>query len=256
MTAVEPAMLTASATTPTAPAIVTAPPTTPTPTPTPSLTENDLWLLNYYRSSEINGALFFGRVARIVRGPLQVDVTHHFADESNHAKYWTQTISDLGFEASVRRTSGYQDQYLEAAGMPVNLMEVMAITQVFEKRVIGQYHDHLRFEGTHPLVRRTIRRIMEDERWHVKYVRDALAAMAEKYGQERVDATLAHFTAADEEVYANTLAEYGERVAFLAQTRPIAAPIAEPAAKSVAEPVPTATIPPTELAATAPATGP
>ena len=47
--------------------------------------ENELWLLSYYRSSEINGALFFGRVARTVRGPLQVDVTHHFADEANHA---------------------------------------------------------------------------------------------------------------------------------------------------------------------------
>jgi hypothetical protein len=183
------------------------------------ITENDLWLLNYYRNSEINGALFFGRVARIVRGPLQVDVTHHFADESNHARYWTDCISDLGFEARIR-TSGYQDQYLEAAGMPVNLMEVMAITQVFEKRVISQYHEHLRFEGTHPLVQNTISRIMTDERWHVKYVRDALAAMATKYGQELVDDTLERFTAADEEVYAKTLAEYGERVAFLAQTRP------------------------------------
>src|SRR5262249_37702424 len=46
------------------------------------VTENELWLLSYYRSSEINGALFFGRVARTIRGPLQVDVTHHFADEA------------------------------------------------------------------------------------------------------------------------------------------------------------------------------
>ena len=184
------------------------------------LSENDLWLLNYYRSSEINGALFFGRVSRIVRGPLQADVTHHFADEANHAKFWTECITDLGFTAS-RATSGYQDQYLEAAGMPVNLMEVMAITQVFEKRVIGQYNHHLRFEGTHPLVQRTIKTIMRDERWHVQYVRDALQSMAAKYGEELVDETLARFTAADEEVYAKTLAEYGDRVAFLAESHPL-----------------------------------
>jgi hypothetical protein len=182
------------------------------------LSENDIWLLNYYRTSEINGALFFGRVASLVRGPLVVDVTHHFADESNHAKYWTECLDELG-QAARRQGGGYQDQYLAAAGMPTNLMEIMAITQVFEKRVIGQYNQHLRFPDTHPVVRRTIEQIMLDERWHVKYVRDALEAMSDKYGSELISDTLGRFTAADEEVYAKTLAEYGERVAFLAQTQ-------------------------------------
>jgi hypothetical protein len=178
--------------------------------------DNELWLLSYYRSSEINGALFFGRVARTVRGPLQVDVTHHFSDEANHASYWTRCISDLGHTA-IKQNRSYQDQYLDAVGVPANLMEVMAITQVFEKRVIGQYHQHLRFPGTHPEVRQTIQRIMLDERWHVKYVRDALAAMADRYGPSLIEETLARYTAADEDVYAKTLAEYGERIAFLAQ---------------------------------------
>jgi hypothetical protein len=180
-----------------------------------TLSENDLWLLSFYRSSEINGALFFGRVARTLRGgPLQADVTHHFADEANHAKYWTRCIEDLGYNAE-KLSGAYQDQYLEAVGLPANLMEVMAITQVFEKRVIGQYHRHLRAPDTHPRVRQTIETIMEDERWHVKYVRDALQEMAQKYGQELIDDTLARFSAADEEVYAKTLAEYGERIVFL-----------------------------------------
>jgi hypothetical protein len=182
------------------------------------LCENDIWLLNYYRTSEINGALFFGRVASLVRGPLVVDVTHHFADESNHAKYWTECLDELG-QSARRQGGGYQDQYLAAAGMPTNLMEIMAITQVFEKRVIGQYNQHLRFPDTHPVVRRTIEQIMQDERWHVKYVRDALEGMNDKYGAELISDTLGRFTAADEEVYAKTLAEYGERVSFLAQTQ-------------------------------------
>jgi hypothetical protein len=186
-------------------------------------TENDLWLLSYYRSSEINGALFFGRVARTVRGHLQADVTHHFADEANHASYWTRCIHDLGHTA-IKQNRSYQDQYLDAVGVPANLMEVMAITQVFEKRVIGQYHQHLRFSGTHPLVRTTIQRIMLDERWHVRYVRDALQDMAARYGPELIDQTLARYTAADEEVYGKTLAEYGERIAFLGQDRKPASP--------------------------------
>jgi hypothetical protein len=180
-----------------------------------SLSENDLWLLSYYRTSEISGALFFGQVSRTLRpGPLQADVTHHFADEANHAKYWTRCIEDLGHNA--RKLSGsYQDKYLDAVGLPANLMEVMAITQVFEKRVIGLYHRHLRAPETHPRVRQTIEQIMQDERWHVKYVRDALAQMAGRYGQELIDDTLDRFTAADDEVFGKTLAEYGERMSFL-----------------------------------------
>ena len=41
---------------------------------------------------------------------------------------------------------------------------------------------------------------MRDERWHVKYVREALAAMADRYGPELIEETLARYTAADEEV--------------------------------------------------------
>jgi hypothetical protein len=181
------------------------------------LSENDLWLLSFYRSSEINGALFFGRVARIVKGPLLVDVTHHFSDEANHASYWTHCIDDLG-HTPIRENRAYQDQYLNAVGMPANLMEVLAITQVFEKRVIGQYRQHLRFPGTHPLVKQTIERIMLDERWHVQYVKQALSEMSGKYGAELVQQTLQRYTLADQEVYAKTLAEYGERIEFLAET--------------------------------------
>jgi len=179
-----------------------------------SLADNDRWLLSYYRSSEVNGALFFGRVARTIRGPLQADVTHHFADEAAHAHYWTTCLSDLD-STPLPLGRGYQDQYLEAVGMPANLMEVMAITQVFERRVIGQYRRHLRHAGIHPAVKQTIEKIMVDERWHVSYVRDALTAMADQHGEAEIAQTLARFTTADREVYAKTLAEYGDRIAFL-----------------------------------------
>jgi hypothetical protein len=186
---------------------------------TQSLSDNELWLLSYYRTSEINGAVFFGRVARIVRGPLQVNVTHHFADEASHASYWTKCIQDLD-RLPVRQGRAYQDQYLEAVGVPANLMEVMAITQVFEKRVIGAYRQHLRLPGVHPAIRQTIERIMLDERWHVQYVREALLEMQDRYGAEEIERTLARYAGADAEVYAKTLAEHGERLDFLAQATP------------------------------------
>jgi hypothetical protein len=182
--------------------------------PEAGLPENVRWLLSYYRTSEINGALFFGRVARAVRGPLVADVTHHFADESTHASLWTRCLSDLGLEP-IKIGKAYQDQYLAAIGVPANLMEIMAITQVFERRVIGQYRLHLRHRDTHPAVRATIERIMLDERWHISYVSDALHDMEGRYGADTVAATLRRFAEADEEVYAKTLSEYADRMDFL-----------------------------------------
>jgi bacterioferritin (cytochrome b1) len=178
------------------------------------LSENAQWLLSFYRSSEINGALFFGRVARTIRGPLAVDVTHHFADEAAHASLWTRCLTDLDVQP-IKVGKAYQDQYLTAIGVPANLMEVMAITQVFERRVIGQYRRHLRHERTHPAVRAVLQRIMLDERWHIAYVSEALRAMEDRYGADAIADTLRRFAAADEEVYAKTLAEYAERLDFL-----------------------------------------
>jgi demethoxyubiquinone hydroxylase (CLK1/Coq7/Cat5 family) len=183
----------------------------------PTITENDRWLLSFYRGSEIDGALFFGRIAETVRSaPLSVDIAQHFADEAKHAAIWTRCLADLDVEP-LRIRDSYQSQYFHAVGAPANLMEVMAITYVFEKRVIGQYNRHLRFAGTHPRVQAALEEIIQDERWHVQYVRRAVQSMAERHGQDRVGATVARYTEADEAVYADTLAEYGERMAFVTE---------------------------------------
>jgi demethoxyubiquinone hydroxylase (CLK1/Coq7/Cat5 family) len=178
-------------------------------------TDNDRWMLSYYRVSEINGAIFFGRVARSMRpSQLQSQVTHHFADEAAHASYWTQCMNDLGFNPEKQRAT-YQDRYFAALGIPANLMEVMAITQVFEKRVIGHYRRHLAHPDTHPRIRQTIEQIMTDERWHLKYVRQALDDMAGRYGEEFIRQTVERYEQADKEAYADALAEFGERMTFV-----------------------------------------
>jgi 1,2-phenylacetyl-CoA epoxidase catalytic subunit len=184
-----------------------------------AIKENEQWLLSFYRSSEINGALFFGKVARTVRGPLQANLTHHFADEANHAAYWSRCMADLDLPA-IRMGRSYQDHYLEMVGLPSSLMEVMAITHIFEKRAIYVYRRHLRQQGTHAAITGTIDRIMHDERWHVSYVREALDAMAKELGEQIVTGTVNRFAAADKEVYGRTLGEFGERMSFLSEVNP------------------------------------
>ncbi|HVE45375.1 MAG TPA: ferritin-like domain-containing protein [Acidimicrobiales bacterium] len=179
------------------------------------LSEDELFVLSFYRSSEINGSLFFGRLARALKpSPIQHDLSKHFADEAQHAWYWTDCIDRLGARP-LKLADAYQDRYLEAVGLPVNMMEVLAITLVFERRVINQYAKHLAATGLQPEVKETIDRIMEDERWHVQWVRDALGGFETRFGKEHVDATLKRYREADREVYAEALAEYEERFAFL-----------------------------------------
>ena len=185
-----------------------------------ALSDDELWVLSYYRTSEINGALFFGRLARTLKpSPIQHDLTKHFADESQHAWYWTDCLDRLG-KRPIKLSEGYQDQYLEAAGLPVNLMEVLAITLVFERRVINQYAKHLAIPDVIPEVKETIDRIMLDERWHVQWVRDALEGMEDKFGKETIAETLRRYKEADREVYARTLEEHEARLGFLLQSRP------------------------------------
>ena len=179
------------------------------------LDENDLWLLSFYRISEISGALFFGRLARSMKpGSIQIDMTKHFSDEAVHAYYWTSCIQQLGAEP-LKLSEAYQDQYLSAAGMPANLMEVLAITQVFEKRVINQYARHSQVDNLSVEILQTLAKIMVDEKWHIQWVKDALKSMEPEYGKEVINAALHRFWQADQHVYGKILQEHEQRVEHL-----------------------------------------
>lgn len=181
--------------------------------------EDDLWILSFYRTSEISGALFFGRLAKTLKpGPIQRDMTKHFSDESLHAWYWTECIEKLGSHP-LKLDQSYQDQYIAAAGLPANIMEVLAITQVFEKRVIGQYSLHSAVPRLDPEIKATLRRIMEDEKWHIEWIRDALKAMEPEYGRDRIEATIRRFTEADREVYEKTMDEHSARLGAITRRR-------------------------------------
>ena len=179
------------------------------------LNENDLWLLSFYRSSEIAGSLFFGRLARVLKpGPIQVDLTRHFADEAAHAWYWTDAVARLGAQP-LQLDETYQARYGAALGVPANLMEVLAVTQVFERRVIGQYARHARTPDLNPVVRETLDRIMADERRHIRWVGRALESMTAEHGRDAVAAALRRCAEADRDVYRAVGAEHEQRLASL-----------------------------------------
>ncbi len=176
--------------------------------------DNDsLWTLSYYRLSEITGSLFFGRVVKTVGDhPLQGELTKHFADEAQHAWLWTDCLKSLG-KKPLKLDRAYQDQYASVIGAPGNLMEVLAATLVFEQRVIGQYARHLKAPDLAPQVSATLRTIMDDERWHLAWVRDALKGMWADYGEATVAAAVARYRDADRTVFSDTVSDVTQRLA-------------------------------------------
>ena len=182
------------------------------------LSENERWLVSFYRASEITGAMFFGRVAKMLKpGPTQADLTQHFADEAKHSVWFTEAMESLNVKP-VKMQFAYQDDYLVTAGPPINYMEVLSITQVFEKRILNTYAKHLQVPATPAPIKRTLERIMRDERWHVQWVKQALKELEPLYGKENIERTLERHTQADRETFGRLMHEHGQRLDFLLET--------------------------------------
>ena len=169
------------------------------------ISENELWILSYYRESELAGALVMGRLARCTDDDdLRVRLTEHCAEEAHHAWLWTATILEVG-GMPLRVSETYQSRYYAMIGQPATVLEVLALTQVFEKRVLRHFRDHLRRPDTHPAVARTLRQMVAEEAGHIGWVKERLDRCAGELGVMAVEEVLRRFEEIDEEVYADLL---------------------------------------------------
>jgi demethoxyubiquinone hydroxylase (CLK1/Coq7/Cat5 family) len=172
------------------------------------ITARELGFLNFYRASELHGGLILGHVARRARGSeLILELTRHSAEEVMHAQLWTETIIAVGGRVQPVRDT-YQARYARIVGTPTALVDVLALTQVFERRVYRHFTEHLRRPSTHPCVCATLERMLEEEKGHLRWVKRWLDEQAIARGSV-VGETLARYTAADAEVYAGMTAELG-----------------------------------------------
>lgn len=168
----------------------------------------ELGLLNFYRASELHGGLILGQVARRARDPyVAVELLRHSAEEITHARYWAETIVAVGGRiCPVRET--YQTRYAAAVGHPVSVLHVLALTQVFERRVYRHFTEHLRRAGTHPAVKATLAVMLEEEKGHLSWVRDWLKAQSVERGAE-VNEIMRAYAAADALIYHTIALELG-----------------------------------------------
>jgi len=89
---------------------------------------------------------------------------------------------------------------------------VLAVTLVFEQRVIGQYAQLKKAQIACDPVVATVDRIMTDERWHIQWVRRALVKLGDRFGEDVVRACVARYRVADEAVFKQLSLEHGHRL--------------------------------------------
>ena len=166
---------------------------------------NLCWKLNWYRQSELEGALLLGRLARRSNDPELVRrLTRHCADEARHAWLWDRTLAALNLPILPVNRS-YQSFYHDEAGTPRTVAEVLALTQVFERRVDQQFTADVADPDMPLAARRTFRLMLRDEQAHLEWVAEWLAA------HPGTGTLLERYRLADERVY-RMLLPYKDRV--------------------------------------------
>lgn len=131
---------------------------------------NLAWKLNWWRQSELEGPLLLGKMVSIANSAeLCHRLTRHCAEEAEHSRLWAATLMELGLPHICIRRS-YQSFYIRHTGLPGTLLEVLAFTQVFERRVHRRFLEEVRDRRTPSSAMRAYKTMMEDEKNHLAWV--------------------------------------------------------------------------------------
>jgi len=137
------------------------------------------WRLNWYRQSELEGALLLGRMVRHADDPVVIgELTRHAADEARHAWLWERAIVASGIE-HVRILRSYQSFYADEGVVPQRLAEVLALTHVFERRVDREFGEEILDAGLPRAVAQTFKALLRDEQRHLGWIAEWLRARPE-----------------------------------------------------------------------------
>ncbi|HEY7059665.1 MAG TPA: ferritin-like domain-containing protein [Vicinamibacterales bacterium] len=126
------------------------------------LTERERWLVNFYRNSELHGALLMGRLARTVSDPaLIVEMTAHCATEARHAAMLSRALVAAGGHVDPAIPT-IQEHYSDAGGVPAALVDILVLSETLERRVRASYQRHLAQESVDPEIRETLGSILAE----------------------------------------------------------------------------------------------
>lgn len=145
-----------------------------TPSGKPIDLADPTWILNQYRAAEIHGAGAIMRMGKLAESAtLRSDLSRHLRDEAVHAWLWTRAIKELHGDI-YQVDQPYQARLSAHFGIPTTLTDMLALTLASEKRGLSEYESHMDEMGLPHVIQRTLRGIVKDEHWHVRYITEEL----------------------------------------------------------------------------------
>lgn len=158
-------------------------------------------LFSYYRNAEQHGANLLFRLLKHLDDPdAQAMLSQHLAEETHHAWLWTDRILRAGHKPMMV-CDGYQTRIGRAAGMPRDVVDLLALTVVVEQRALRRYQHHLRRPDLDADTEQVLRTVTKDEAWHIDWIRKHGRQLALERGEpERFDEAIKKYRAIDEEV--------------------------------------------------------
>lgn len=176
-------------------------------------TSPDVAIFSYYRNAEQHGANLIFRLLKHLEDPdSQTALSQHLADETRHAWLWTERILRAGAKPMVV-CDGYQTRIGRAAGLPRDVVELLALTVVVEQRALRRYQQHLRRPNLDPDTEQVLRTVSQDEGWHIDWIRTLGRKLAAERGDpERYERAIKKYRAIDAEVVRHL--EEAERAIF------------------------------------------
>ncbi len=174
-------------------------------------------LFNYYRDAELRGAdLTLRLINKAENQNIQEKLARHLADATNHAWLWTERICALGGQPT-RIDNGYHRQLRRKAGLPANLLELLALTCVVEERARKRYEEHASRSDVAPETLEILNEMRADEEAHLAWITEKLTELGAKEGQEKVTAELQRYRAIEATVFADTQHEEQRALAEVVQ---------------------------------------
>jgi hypothetical protein len=146
-------------------------------------TERELWVLNFFRNSELHGALLMGRLARALGDTtLLVNATRHCATEARHAAMLSEAIARAGGRLDPKIET-IQERYAAKGGVTASLIDLLVLSEVLEHRVLSTYRAYLSRSDVHPIARETLTAIVaemeqEGSDEHAGWIETALEAQS------------------------------------------------------------------------------
>ena len=165
----------------------------------------------FYRNAEQHGANLLFRLLRHLQDPdAQAMLSQHLAEETQHAWLWTDRILRAGHKPMIV-VDGYQTRIGRAAGIPRDVVDLLALTVVVEQRALRRYQRHLRRPNLDADTEQVLRTVTKDEAWHIDWIRKHGRELAKERGApERFDEAIKKFREIDEAVTAELEAKERE----------------------------------------------